>query len=46
MSKNKPYPSDIDDAIEAVNVHGLFKEIKRVNVRKEGKYWNVIGVGF
>ena len=46
MSKNQPYPNDIDVAVNAVNVYGLFKEIKRVNVRKEGKYWNVIGVGF
>ena len=46
MSKNKPYPSDIDDAVRAVNDYGLFREIKRVNIRKEGKYWNVIGVGF
>ena len=39
-------PGDIDDAVRAVNDYGLFREIKRVNIRKEGKYWNVIGVGF
>jgi DNA repair protein RadD len=46
MSKGKPYPYDIDRAVSEINQHGVFNDIKTINIRKEGKYWNVIGVNF
>ena len=39
-------PRNIDDAVDLINNEGIFSNIKEVNLKKEGKYWNVIGVNF
>ena len=45
MSKGMRLPYSIDTAVGMVN-DGAFDKVKKVNVRKEGRYWNVIGVTF
>lgn len=46
MSRGKPCPYDIDEAAYQINQEGVFNGIRSINIRKEGKYWNVIGVNF
>ena len=46
MSQGKAYPYDIDRAAYQINQEGVFNGIRSINIRKEGKYWNVIGVNF
>ena len=45
MSKGMRLPYSIDTAAAMVN-DGAFDKVKKVNVRKEGRYWNVVGVTF
>ena len=45
MSKGMRLPYSIDTAVDMVN-DGAFDKVRKVNVRKEGRYWNVIGVTF
>ena len=38
-------PLDVDEAVRQINL-GAFSKISSITVRKEGKYWNVVGTGF
>ena len=38
-------PLDVDEAVRQINL-GAFNKISSITVRKEGKYWNVVGTGF
>ena len=38
-------PLDVNEAVEQINL-GAFNKVSSITVRKEGKYWNVIGAGF
>ena len=38
-------PLDVDEAVRQIN-RGAFNKISSITVRKEGKYWNVVGTGF
>jgi hypothetical protein len=46
MTGSNKYPYSIDLAVKLINEVGVFDKIKQVNLKKEGKYWNVIGVNF
>jgi len=46
MTGSNKYPYTIDLAVTLINEVGVFDKIKQVNLKKEGKYWNVIGVNF
>ena len=37
-------PYTINQGVELVNDEGCFNHIKRITVRKEGRYWNVVSV--
>jgi len=37
-------PYTIDQGVELINDEGCFNHIKRITVRKEGRYWNVVSV--
>ena len=39
-----PVPYTIERGEELINDEGCFDHIKRITVRKEGKYWNVVSV--
>jgi DNA repair protein RadD len=45
MSRGFDLPYSIESAVQMVD-RGALLEIKKVNLRKEGRYWNVIGVTF
>ena len=45
MSRGFDLPYSIESAVQMVD-NGALLEIKKVNLRKEGRYWNVIGVTF
>ena len=45
MSKGERLPYSIDTAVAMVN-KGVLDRVKKINIRKEGRYWNVIGVTF
>ena len=45
MSRGFDLPYSIESAVHMVD-NGALLEIKKVNLRKEGRYWNVIGVTF
>jgi hypothetical protein len=45
MSRGFDLPYSIESAVQMVD-SGALLEIKKVNLRKEGRYWNVIGVTF
>lgn len=45
MSRGFDLPYSIDSAVRMVD-DGALDQIKKVNLRKEGRYWNVIGVTF
>jgi DNA repair protein RadD len=45
MSNQNIYvPRDIDEAVRLINEGGAFDEVREINLKKEGKYWNVIGI--
>ena len=46
MTKGDVLPWGIEPAMDMVNHEGVMNQVKQVNVRKEGRYWNVIGVTF
>ena len=45
MSRGFELPYSIDSAVHMVD-NGALLEIRKINLRKEGRYWNVIGVTF
>ena len=42
--KGTQVPYTISQGVELVNDEGCFNHIKRITVRKEGRYWNVVSV--
>jgi DNA repair protein RadD len=42
--KGTQIPYTINQGVELVNDEGCFNHIKRITVRKEGRYWNVVSV--
>ena len=45
MSNQNIYvPTDIGEAVRLINEGGAFDEVREINLKKEGKYWNVIGI--
>ena len=45
MSRGRNLPYNIDTAVAMVN-DGILNNVEKINIRKEGRYWNVIGVTF
>ena len=45
MSQGRNLPYNIDTAVAMVD-DGALSRVKKINIRKEGRYWNVIGVTF
>jgi len=39
-----PVPYTIERGEELINDEGCFDHIKRITVRKEGRYWNVVSI--
>ncbi len=43
-NQNIDVPTDIGEAVRLINEGGAFDEVREINLKKEGKYWNVIGI--